>query len=100
MTMRPTAPRGSKRMCGDASRFVDERDEVPLLDRLLGFDVEFADDTWHLRDHGYFHLHRLEDHDLVAFRDHLTLLGDDLPDVCGDLGPNLVHLVGSLRPAL
>src|SRR5690242_17787950 len=90
--MSPTAPRGSKRMCWERrSVLVDVRDEVAFLDRLLRLDVDFSDDTRNLRDDRDLHLHGLEDDDLVSLGHHLALFGDDLPDVCGDLGPNLVH---------
>src|SRR5262249_17990171 len=97
---RPTAPRGSKRMCCDSAlRLVDERDEVAFLDRLLGFDVDLADDTRYLRHHRDFHLHGLQDHDLVTFGDELPFFGNDLPDVGGDLGPDLVHAARAYKPS-
>ena len=73
------------------SALVDDRDEVAFLDHLTGFDVELAHDTGCLGDHGDLHLHRLEDADLVALGDHLSLFGDDLPHVRRDLRPNLSH---------
>src|SRR4051794_8366779 len=87
----PTSPRVSNSII-DVSVFVDESDDVALLHRLLGLHVKLPHDTGHFSDHGYLHLHRLENADLVAFRDHLPFFDDDLPDVRGDLGLDLVHL--------
>ena len=48
--------------------------EVALLHRLLGLDVQLADDARDLGDDRDLHLHRLEDADLVALGDHLPFL--------------------------
>jgi len=53
--------------------------------------MDLAHDSGDLGRHRDLHLHRLEDHDLVALGDQLTLIDDDLPDVCGDLRSDLVH---------
>ena len=71
--------------------------ETAFLNHVLGLHMELADDARNVGHHRYLHLHRLEDDDLVALGDHLALVHGDLPDVRGDLSPDLVH-AGRLAP--
>ena len=89
-----TLPWRSERM--GTSRLVDQCDEVAFLDGGLGLDVELTDNPRHLGHDRDFHLHRLEDHDLVALGNHLPFIDDDLPDVGRDFGADLVHDSGRL----
>ena len=73
------------------SGLVDERDQIAFLNHVLGLHMEFPDNPRDLGHHGYLHLHGLEDDDLVALGDHLAFIDDNLPNIRGDLSPDLVH---------
>src|SRR5260221_11978492 len=60
-------------------------DELAFADRLAFADLDFPDDAGLGREHGDFHLHRFEDHDLAFDLDPVAGLGLDLPDVARDL---------------
>src|SRR5262249_19233821 len=66
-------------------------DGVALLHGLAGLDVQLPHDPGYLRHHRNLHLHRLQDADLVALGDHLSLFDDYLPDVRGDLRSDFGH---------
>src|SRR5882672_1192278 len=64
-------------------------DELAFADCLAFADLDLLDDARLGREHGDFHLHRFEDHDLALGLDPVAGLGLDLPDVAGDFRLNV-----------
>src|SRR5258708_11831374 len=63
---------------------IKDGDELAFADRLAFADLDLLDGAGLGRQHGNFHLHGLEDHDLALELDPVTGLGLDLPDVARD----------------
>src|SRR5690606_41834113 len=59
-------------------RSSDLGDEVALLDDIPDRDTDRGHGARRLGEHGDLHLHRLEDHQRVAFGNYVTLSHDDL----------------------
>src|SRR5260370_726822 len=59
-------------------------DQLTFADGLAFADLDLLDDARLWRDHGDFHLHRFEDHDLALGLDPVAGLGLDLPDIAAD----------------
>src|SRR5713226_4240069 len=59
-------------------------DQLAFSDSLAFADLDLLDDARLGREHGDFHLHRFEDHDLALGLDPVAWLGLALPDIAGD----------------
>src|ERR1700712_2231650 len=64
---------------------IDDRHQLPFGDRLALGDLDLPDDAALGRQHGDFHLHRFEDHDLAFELDLVAGLELDFPDIARDL---------------
>src|ERR1700754_1756353 len=73
----------------------DHRDEVTGLDDIANGHTHLADRACHFRQHGDFHLHRLQQHHGVALADLVALVNHDLEHTGHDLGANIL---GHLHP--
>src|SRR5476651_121355 len=60
--------------------------ELAFADRFAFVHPDFLDRAGLGRQHGNFHLHRFQDHDLAIDLDLVAGLELDLPDIAGDLG--------------
>src|SRR3984893_6222758 len=72
---------GIEGLCLSATSWalLDEGDRLALPDHVPFLDQELFDGAGDGSQHGYLHLHRLQDHDGVIFLDLLADLGGDLP---------------------
>src|SRR4051795_12285867 len=94
--MRRTFSDGSSRTSfPDASSvtavLLENNEGVPLGYRLALFAADLLDHALVLGLHRHLHLHRLEDHERVAFRDLLPDLALHLPDRARDVGLDVRH---------
>src|SRR5258708_37702277 len=63
---------------------IKDGDELAFADCLAFAHPDFLDGAGLGRQHGDFHLHGFEDHDLALELDAIAGLGLDLPDIAGD----------------
>src|SRR5437763_75546 len=81
-----TAPR-----CSVWITSLDDRDQVAFLHLIVGRHRQLRHRACEWRDDGDLHLHRFEDHELVADVDALPELDPHLPHVGRDLRSHLGH---------
>src|SRR5215475_15207107 len=63
---------------------IEHGHQLTLVDRLAFAHLDFLDGAGLGRQHGNFHLHRFQDHDLALDLDLVAGLELDLPDIAGD----------------
>ena len=80
---------------GRHAGLADDRDQVAGLDHVTDRDADLADGAGDLGEHRDLHLHRLQQHQGVAFTDLIALADHDLEHTGHDLGANIL---GHLHP--